>query len=54
MKITAETFDSLHKVSAVFDKYLELQNAVRALNPKEYDLLIRSLEKSLKKTNECA
>ena len=51
MKITAERLESLCKVKAIFDKYLELQRAVRALNEKEYELLITSLENSLKEEN---
>lgn len=47
MRISPEKFESLCKVKAVFDKYLELQAAVRALSEEECKLLITSLEKTL-------
>ena len=47
MRISPEKFESLCKVKTVFDKYLELQTAIRALSEEEYKLLITSLEKSL-------
>lgn len=46
--MTHEEVISIHKVLNVFEKYLELQRAVRALTNPEYQMLIKSLEHSLK------
>ena len=45
--MTPERFNKLYKVNRVFDKYIELLKAVRALSREEFELLIAALEKSL-------
>lgn len=48
MQLTEKNFEKLHKTVNIIDKFVELQNLIRLLTSEEYDLLICSLEKSLK------
>ena len=45
--MTQEDVISIHNVLNVFEKYHELQRAVRDLTEAEYQMLITSLEHSL-------
>lgn len=52
MLMSQRQFDKMHKVASVLDKYIELRDLIRSLTLEEFELLIRSLEKSLEEAGE--
>lgn len=52
IKISSSDFDKAHRVATVIEKYIEFNNFIKSLSKEEYDLLIRSLEESLKEEEQ--
>lgn len=49
MSMSQRQFDKMHKVASVIDKYIELRDLIRSLTLEEFELLIRSFEKTPEK-----
>ncbi len=45
-----DTFDSLHKIAMVFEKFQELSELMLSLNAEEREMLISSLKNSVEGT----
>lgn len=52
IKISGSDFDKIHRVANVIEKYIELDKLINSLSKEECDLLIRSLEESLKEEEQ--
>lgn len=52
IKVSGSDFDKIHRVANVIEKYIEFDKLINSLSKEEYDLLIRSLEESLKEEEQ--
>lgn len=47
-----DTFDSLHKITMIFEKFQELSELMRSLSKEEKKMLVASLENSLEEESK--